>query len=73
MFGRDSEGIVAQSKYYPGISLGGAEKITKHISQDSRCLGRNSNRALSERKFRALPLDQPARYKYVELHLHGVC
>jgi hypothetical protein len=30
-------------RYYPGIYLEGTEKITKHLSQESRCLGRDTN------------------------------
>jgi hypothetical protein len=27
--------------YYSGICLGGLRETTKHVSQDSRCLGKN--------------------------------
>jgi hypothetical protein len=40
-------------------------KNTKNLSQESQCPGRDSNRASPEHKSRALPLDQPVRYLFI--------
>jgi hypothetical protein len=39
------EVAVAETKYYSGICLQGLKKITRHLSHNSRCLGRSSNQA----------------------------
>jgi hypothetical protein len=39
------EAVVAYFRYYPRICLQGLRKIIKHLSQDSRCRSRESNRA----------------------------
>jgi hypothetical protein len=39
-------------------------KTTENLIQESRCPGRHSNRALSEYKSRALPLELPAQSEF---------
>jgi hypothetical protein len=44
-------------------------KITKNVSQYSRCPGRDSNRTPPKYKSRALLVDQPLRLLFVEVLL----
>jgi hypothetical protein len=51
------EAAVAYLRYYHGIYLEELKKTTKNLSQDSRCLGRDSNRDPPEYMSEALPLE----------------
>jgi hypothetical protein len=53
--------IVSQSTYFPGIFQEGLRKTTKSLSQNSRRLDGDSNRAPPEQEFRTLPLHQITR------------
>jgi hypothetical protein len=48
--------VVAYSRYYTGICVEGLRKATRILSEDSRFLGRDSNRALSKYTSEALLL-----------------
>ena len=52
------------SRLSTGISLEALRKTTKIVSQDSRCPGQNSNRAPTEHKSEAPPL-QPSCLVFV--------
>jgi hypothetical protein len=52
---------------YPGSSLDVLRQATKHLSQDSQCPGRDSNRAPPEYKSSGLVLFAPTRYKCIYL------
>jgi hypothetical protein len=51
------EAVVAQSRYYPGTCPEGLRKRMKHLSQDSRCPGRDSKQAPLKHMSKALLLD----------------
>jgi hypothetical protein len=48
---------------------GGTEESHETLNQEGRCRGRDSNRALSQYKFRALPLDQYVRSLSIDLEV----
>jgi hypothetical protein len=61
------ESVVAQWRYYLGISLEGLRKITKRVSQYRRCPDRKSNLVPPEYKYGAFLLDQPAQIQICRL------
>jgi hypothetical protein len=50
---------------YPGICMKTGKENKNSLNQDSRCSVRDSNRASPEYKSRALPLNQPVRYLFI--------
>jgi hypothetical protein len=54
---------VAYLSYYHGIYLEELQKTTKTLSQDCRCLSRDSNRDPPEYKSEALPLGRLTLYQ----------
>jgi hypothetical protein len=56
------EAVTLQSKYCSGICLELTEEIHEE-PQNSRCPGRDSNRAPTKYKKKALSLDQPGWWK----------
>jgi hypothetical protein len=60
------EVVAALLMYYPDNCKKVLGKTTKNLSQNSRCPGLNSNRALSEHEFRVLPLSQAIRLVCVD-------
>jgi hypothetical protein len=66
------ETIVALSRYYPEICVQELRKTAKDLSQDSRYLVREYNRASPEHKPTVLQLQQPAQYfTYVNLDVRN--
>jgi hypothetical protein len=55
------EVVVAETKYYPSIFIGGLRNNKKTLSQDTGCPGRDSNRGTPEQKCGALSLNQLVR------------
>lgn len=61
---------MAQSGYSPGIYLKVLRTTTRNFSLDSGCNGRDSNQALLEHKFAALPLYQPGDFILAVIYTH---
>jgi hypothetical protein len=62
------EAVVSLLRYYRGILLERLRKITKNLSQDSRCPGRNLNPAPPEYGSRALSYASLIRIKVPSHH-----